>query len=99
MAQVEWTRKGRMTLDRITEFIARDAGRPAVAEKLVRAIHKKCKSHARQPTMGTLHDELPDGFRYFVHKRYVIVYEPLDDGITVHLVVDSARDWTRFFRS
>lgn len=47
--------------------------------------------------MGSLHDELPDGYRFCVYKRYVIVYEERDDGIIVQLVVDSARDWTRLF--
>ena len=47
--------------------------------------------------MGSLHEDLPDGYRFFVHKRYVIVYEELEDGIIVQLVVDSARDWARLF--
>lgn len=57
------------------------------------------ESYARQSEMGSLHEDLPDGLRYFVHKRYVIIYEPLEDGIRIHLVVDSARDWTRLFGS
>lgn len=47
--------------------------------------------------MGSLHEELSENFRNFVHKRYVIVYETLTDGILVHLVADSARDWTQMF--
>jgi toxin ParE1/3/4 len=97
MAGVEWSDRARISLRGIANDIARDAARPAVADKLVDAIHAKAEAHGRQPGMGSWHKDLPETYRYFVHKRYVVIYEELDDGIRVLLVVDSARDWTRMF--
>lgn len=68
-----------------------------MADKLLDRIYEKSEAYGRQPSMGSLHEDLPEGYRFFVHKRYVIVYEELEDGIVVQLVVDSARDWTRLF--
>ena len=31
--------------------------------------------------------------RTFLHKRYIIVYRPLDDGIEVMRVLDGSRDF------
>jgi len=97
MAGAEWTSRGRRSLDGVATYIAVEGGRPKSADKLVDAIYAKAESYGRQPTMGALHEDLPENFRYFVHKRYVIVYETLTDGILVHVVVDSARDWTQMF--
>ena len=98
MAGVEWTPQARISLNEIAGYIAREAGRPKAAERIVRAIHAKSESYGRQPMMGSLHEELPEPLRFFLHKRYVVVYEPLYDGIRIHRVADSARDWTRIFR-
>ena len=97
MAGVEWSDNARISIRTIGAYIASECGRPEIADRLIDAIYDKGESYARQPEMGSLHEDLPDEFRYFVHKRYVIVYETLDDGIMVHLVIDSARNWTRMF--
>jgi plasmid stabilization system protein ParE len=98
MAQAVWNDSARRSLQAIATYVARQGGRPKVAEKLIQDVRRKAESHGRQPTMGSLHEDLPEGFRYFVHKRYLVIYEALDDGILVHLVVDSARDWARMFQ-
>jgi plasmid stabilization system protein ParE len=97
MAGAEWTSRARRSMQEIARYIARESGRPKVAEKLSNAIRTKAEAYGRQPTMGSLHEGLPENFRYFIHKRYVIVYEALEDGILVHLIADSARDWIRLF--
>jgi plasmid stabilization system protein ParE len=97
MAGVKWTPKARIALQEIAGYIARQSGHPGVADKFVDAIHKKSGSYGRQPMMGSIHEELPDVFRYFTHSRHVIIYEKRADGIVIHLVIDSAREWTRLF--
>ncbi len=42
--------------------------------------------------MGRARDELSPGVRSMPFGRYVIFYEPLDDGIDVVRVLHSARD-------
>jgi plasmid stabilization system protein ParE len=98
-ANVEWTPKARQALQEIAKYIARKDHRPRVADELVDDIHAKCQQYARSPSIGSQHEVLPDGFRFFVHKRYVIVFERCVDGIRIHLVVDSARDWPHLFAS
>lgn len=97
MTGVKWTPKARISLQEVASYIARQSGDPDVADRLVDAIHDKSSSYGRQPMMGSIHEELPDGFRFFTHKRYVVIYETKGDGIVIHLVIDSARDWTRIF--
>lgn len=97
MASVEWTPKARKCLKDIARYIARQDYRPATADKLVDDIEAKCAQYAAQPELGSRHDALPGGFRLFVHKRYVVIFERLDSGIRVHLVVDGARDWPLLF--
>lgn len=96
-AKVQWTPKATHALKEIAKYIARQDHRPRVADELVDDIHAKCYRYARSPEIGAQHEALPAGFRFFVHKRYVIVFESCGDGIRVHLVVDSARDWPHLF--
>ncbi len=95
MPRLEWTPNARRSLKQIAKYIARQDRRPSVADKLVDEIDAKCRQYSLSPGMGSFDNALPVGFRFFTHKRYVIVFEPLESGIRVHLVVDSARDWPR----
>jgi plasmid stabilization system protein ParE len=97
MPRVRWTPQARQELKEVAKYIARQDNRPRVASKLVDDVRDKLELYAQQPGMGTWHSELPTGFRYFAHKRYIIIYQPRDDGIIVHGVVDGAREWTRLF--
>lgn len=97
MSTVDWTPKARQCLKEIAKYIAHKDHRPAVAEKLIDDIDAKCAQYAAQTEIGSSHDALPDGFKFFVHKRYVVIFERFDLGIRVHLVVDGARDWPRLF--
>jgi plasmid stabilization system protein ParE len=47
MAGVEWSDRARISLRGIANDIAREAGRPTVADKLVDAIHAKAEAHGR----------------------------------------------------
>ena len=98
MAQALWTPRAEKHLEDIAYYIAVDDGRPITAEKIVREIQDKCELYARNPLMGEARPELGDKLRAFPHKRWIIVYYPLDDGIVVEAVFDGARDYPRLFR-
>ena len=62
------------------------------ADRWVDQLDEKLRLLATQPSMGRARDELSRGLRSFPFGRYVIFYEPLDDGIDVVRVLHSARD-------
>lgn len=97
MGQVDWTPVGRRDLKEIAKYIARQGQRPAIAAKVVDEIHARCAEYALRLDVGSRHKYFPDPMRFFVHKWYVIIYEPTDDGLIVHRVVDGARDLSRLF--
>jgi len=36
-------------------------------------------------------------FRVFTHKRWVVVFRPIDNGIEVMRILDGSRDFSRIF--
>jgi toxin ParE1/3/4 len=74
----------------IWDYIAEDslAQADAWVDRLDQALHRL----ATQPRMGRARDELSPGLRSLPFGRYVIFYEPLDDGIDVVRVLHAARD-------
>lgn len=38
------------------------------------------------PLMGRARDDLRAGIRMFVHRRYVILYSPLKDGVVIERI-------------
>lgn len=98
MTSALWTPRAEAELEDIAFYIAVRDARPAVALKLIDEIFIKSQQYANQPLMGTIYLALGSRFRIFCHTRYVIVYEPIDEGIIVHRVVDGTRDFRRLFR-
>jgi len=98
MARTLWTPRAEKHLEDIALYIAVEDGRPITAEKIVREIQDRCELHARSPLIGEARPDLGDNYRIFSHKRWVIVFYPLDDGIVVEAVFDAARDFPRLFR-
>ena len=99
MQRVIRTPTAQRDLDEIFDYIAVQSCRPATAEKIIREIGEKCRLYASQPHIGTARPDLGEGLRVFAHKRYVIIYRPLEDGIEVLRVVDGARDYPSLFRN
>lgn len=62
------------------------------ADRWVDKLDEKFKLIATQPSMGRARNELAANVRSFPFGRYVIFYEPIDDGIDVVRVLHSARD-------
>ena len=98
MAHLLWTPRAEKHLEDIAYHIAVDDGRSITAEKIVLEIQDKCELYARNPLIGEARPELGDKLRVFHHKRWVIVYYPLDDGIVVEAVFVGARNYPRLFR-
>jgi plasmid stabilization system protein ParE len=98
MPRILWTPRAERHLEDIACTIAVDAARPLTAEKIVREIHEKCDLYATNPLLGTARPELGATYRAFRHKRWIIIYYPLKDGIVVEAVFDATRDYTRLFR-
>jgi plasmid stabilization system protein ParE len=98
MACVLWTPRAERHLEDIAYYIAVNDQRPLTAEKVVREIHEKCYLYADNPLLAAPRQDLGATYRAFRHKRWVIIYHPLDDGIVVEAVFDSTRDYTTLFR-
>jgi toxin ParE1/3/4 len=87
MARVERTPAAELSLDGIFDYIGRENQSPAAAAKLLRRINEKCQLYAQQPLMGEARNDLGPTVRCFPVGNYVVIYEPLQDGIRVLLVV------------
>jgi toxin ParE1/3/4 len=74
----------------IWDYIAEDS--IAQADAWVDRLDETLRLPATQPRMGRLRDESSPGLRSLPFGRYVIFYEPLDDGIDVVRVLHAARD-------
>jgi toxin ParE1/3/4 len=74
----------------IWDYIAEDS--IMHADAWVDRLDQALRRLAGQPRMGRARDELSPGLRSLPFGRYVIFYEPLDDGIDVVRVLHAARD-------
>ena len=97
MATALWTPTAQRELEEIHDFIGVQRQSPHAAAKLVRRIHEKANLYASQPEMGTSREDLGKGFRIFSVSAYIVVYQPMPDGIEVLRVVDGRRDYAALF--
>ncbi len=97
MPDVELTPAAAQDLEDIGYYIGIDQHRPSIAETILREIDATCRLYATQPLMGTSRPDLGESYRVFHHKRWVIIYRPISDGIEILRVVDGARDYPSLF--
>ncbi len=101
MAKAKWTRPARQDLKAIGHYIGHRERRPSVAAKILREINAKCDEYAeafaRGSVIGSEAFDLGEGCRIFTHKRWVIVFEPINGGIEVLRILDGSRDYPRLF--
>jgi plasmid stabilization system protein ParE len=101
MSRAEWTLPAKVDLREIYLWIARHEFRREIARKNIRELRKQCDEYADAfaagHVLGTSRADLGDAVRVFTYKRWVVVFRPLDDGITVLRVLDGSRDFTRIF--
>lgn len=67
------------------------------ADRLLRRIEQRCSRYATQPLLGERRPELSERARSFPVGNYVVIYEPLEDGIALLLVTRGCRDIHRLF--
>ena len=101
MARLVWAFHAKQDVDGIYDFIAHTDRRPLTADNVVRELALQCESYATAfadgNLIGTLRSDLGEQVRVFTHKRWLVVFRPIQDGIEVLRVVDGARDFSRLF--
>jgi toxin ParE1/3/4 len=69
-------------LDGIWDYISRDS--VEAADRVLDELYKQFALLGKFPEIGELQPLLGDGtFRRFVHRKYVIYYRPVNDGIVI----------------
>lgn len=103
MPVLAWSGLARQDVDDIYDYIGVRDGRPATADKFVTDLHEACQSYANAvatgSVLGTARPDLGKSYRLFTHKRWVVVFRPIREGIEVLRVVDGSRDYDRLFGS
>ena len=74
----------------IWDYIAEDS--VSAADQWIDKLDQQFELLATQPLMGRARPELAAQMRSFPFGRYVIFYEPIDNGIDVVRVLHGARD-------
>ena len=101
MATAIWSREAREDLRAIVLHIGRNDQRPDTAAKTAREIKAKSDEYASHfaagHITGTHRPELGNDYRVFTHKRWVVVFRPIRQGIEVMRVLDGARDFPTLF--
>lgn len=101
MSRLQFSEQARDDVDDIYDYIARRERRPLTADRVVEELYEACdryaSAYAASSHIGTARPDLGTDFRTFTHKRWVIVFRPLDDGIEVMRVLDGSRDFPRLF--
>ena len=76
----------------IGRHIAAESKSLDIALRFLDRLDEKCKLYATQPLMGTHRPDLGEDVHLFAVDSYVVIYQPIDDGIRVLMVVHGARD-------
>ena len=89
MTRVVRFRRAEEDLLAIAEHIAQD--NPSAAARWLDQIEEKLLVLATQPFMGEAVDHIRPGLRRFTHGKYLIFYEPHENGIGLVRVLHGAR--------
>lgn len=91
----------RKDIDDIYDYIGERERRPSTAERVVAELVDTCQSYAASFAAGSLlgsdRSDLGDSVRVFRHKRWVVVFRPIENGIEVIRVIDGSRDYGKLF--
>ena len=101
MSVLDWSFASRQDIDEVYYYIGVRDRRPATADKVIGELRDACHSYADAfaagSVIGTARSDLGEDFRVFTHKRWVVIFRPIEDGIEVLRVVDGSRDFPRLF--
>lgn len=98
MAEVFRTPDAEEDLMQIWEYVARQRGSLATADRLLDRIDEKCRLLARHPEMGPLRPDLAPNVRSFPVESFVVFYWIITNGIEMLRVLHGARDIPTAFR-
>lgn len=97
MPQAIRTEAAQQDLDEIAWYIAVHENRPRVAYQIIDEIIAKCELLAENPLLGNAMPDLGSKCRIFSHKRWVIIFRPIVQGVEVMRIVDGSRDYDKLF--
>lgn len=98
MARTIWTPVAKQDLTGTVHYIAVAGGGTEIAEKIFGEILDTIDAFARGDHAGQPFDGAPADWLYASHKRWLIFFRELDDGIEIMRVIDGARDLPRRLR-
>ena len=96
MRRAEISPRGAVDLEEIWLFVAENS--VASADRLLSAIHERCRRLAQSPRMGRPRPELSHALRSYPVGNYVIFYRPTRGGIEVVRVLSGYRDLPGIFK-
>jgi toxin ParE1/3/4 len=86
-------RSGRAEWDAVRIWVHIAENNPRAADRLIHRIEEALTMLADSPDLGERLDWFRPALRRFSVKKYVIYYEPVDDGIRVVRILHSAQQW------
>ena len=73
-----------------------ESGRPRTAERIVDELIDCCDQLAKLSVisrLGTAAPELGHGIRLFTHRRWVIIFRYIDEGVLILRIADGSQDY------
>ena len=67
-----------------------------IADSFILEITDRVKDLKMFPFLGSVHEDLENGERYVVHKKYDIIYEVKDKKIFILRILHSSREIKKF---
>jgi plasmid stabilization system protein ParE len=92
-----WTPKAERDLEDILYYIRVTDERPLTAQRIGQEIVAVADKQATLPVSGPPHPAVPSEWRYILHKRWLIFYQPHTQGIEVTRIIDASPDLPRAF--
>ena len=68
-------------------------------DRFIAAFNQKCEHLTQFPNIGKRYPDLHPTMRGIVFDRYILFYEPIDDGIVIARIVSGKRDLSNLFES
>jgi toxin ParE1/3/4 len=92
MPEVEYSEPAELDIDEIWHYIAQDSTQNA--DRFVDRLYQMCREVlAPNPMVGHSRDDLALGLRSHVFsRRYLIFYQPIENGVEIIRVVHGSRD-------
>ena len=82
----------------IGRFIATESSSLEIALAFLDRVEEKCVLYATQPLMGTARPDLGENVHAFPVDSYVVIYQPVEDGIRMLMVIHGSRNIPDVFR-